>query len=65
MPRRPNPIPDTQPDKLVKVTLSLTLGTLRDLDDYMSEHPDLQSRSAAVRKLAREWRRITSRQKGA
>lgn len=44
-------------DEVVKVTLTLTVGTLRGLDEVVAEGPDVAGWSGAVRKLVRERRK--------
>lgn len=61
MPAPTKPLDDLADDELVKITLSLAVGTLRGLDRILDGEPDLQSRSAVVRKLVREHERRRKR----
>lgn len=51
-------------DRMMKVTFSLDLATLRGLDAMTAANPDLQSRSAAIRKLVREFNSSPSIRRG-
>ena len=57
MPRPTKPIDDLDDAASIRVQVRLDPETLRALDLVAEVHPDVQSRSAAIRKLARDWRR--------
>ena len=57
MPRPTKPIDDLDDATSIRVQVRLDPETLRALDLVAEVHPDVQSRSAAIRKLARDWRR--------
>lgn len=54
MPAKPISREASNPNTMVKVTFSLDLATLDRIDQLIAETPDISSRSAAIRKLARE-----------
>lgn len=56
MPRPTKPIDDPGATS-IRVQVRLDAETLRSLDLLAKAEPDIASRSAAIRKLARNWRR--------
>jgi metal-responsive CopG/Arc/MetJ family transcriptional regulator len=57
MPRPTKPLDDLDDAASIRVQVRLDPATLRTLDEFVTAHPDIQSRSAAIRKLTRDWRR--------
>lgn len=57
MPAPTKPLDDLDDAKLLRVQVYLDVATLRTLDAIQQANPDVASRAAAVRKLARDWRR--------
>jgi hypothetical protein len=61
MPRPTKPLDDVDESESIRTQVRLDAQTLRTLDMIAEAYPDVQSRSAAIRKLARDWRRKAKR----
>jgi hypothetical protein len=61
MPRPTKPLDAASESESIRTQVILDAATLRTLDFVIQANPDVENRSAAIRKLARDWRRKASR----